>query len=154
MRIHTRARVTRVKLQAAPGSQECEEPTEQNVLTPPSLATSAYRPPQHIHAAHPHTHNMHTLVEIALDLGRRQVARFPVGDTFVSEEVVTAGGIECSQVAPSLSPSPLVPLSPPSLSAPSPPGRLESSGAHLRCARPTACARPRGTPSGSASAGR
>ncbi|CAI7821756.1 unnamed protein product [Closterium sp. NIES-53] len=51
---------------------------------------------------------VHSLVEVVLDLGRRPVARFPLGDVFLCEEVVTAGDIEycVSQVAPSLSPSP------------------------------------------------
>ena len=34
------------------------------------------------------------LVEIVLDLGRRPMARFPSGDVFLSEDVVTAGDIE------------------------------------------------------------
>ncbi|CAI5528354.1 unnamed protein product [Closterium sp. Naga37s-1] len=78
---------------------------------------------------------VHSLVEVVLDLGRRPIARFPLGDVFMCEEVVTAGDIEycVSQVAPSLSPSPpaSVPLAisltacafhaPPSLQAPPPP---------------------------------
>ncbi|CAI7799028.1 unnamed protein product, partial [Closterium sp. NIES-54] len=37
---------------------------------------------------------VHSLVEVVLDLGRRPVARFPLGDVFLCEEVVTAGDIE------------------------------------------------------------
>ena len=50
--------------------------------------------PEHIGqklVAHPEIHN---LVEIVLDLGRRPLARFPSGDWFISETKVTAQDIQ------------------------------------------------------------
>ncbi|GJP33709.1 hypothetical protein CLOM_g5260 [Closterium sp. NIES-68] len=38
--------------------------------------------------------SVHSLVEVVLDLGRRPVARFPLGDVFVCDDVVTASDIE------------------------------------------------------------
>lgn len=50
--------------------------------------------PEHIGqklVAHPEIHN---LVEIVLDLGRRPLARFPSGDWYISETKVTAQDLQ------------------------------------------------------------